>query len=190
MKSTLLKAGLLSTVLLFTGCGVSQPNFYAHMDEDKPTFRLGSVTALSSARTSQEEAACSIHMHLHAAARVTLEQGYYYFAIVDNRKDIGYENNMNGLALNTPDAYMKYCNPKLKEKDTGLEDDKCQYHHMGYDISNNWGGQVLMMKKRTYLFPTWDARKVMEEEGAKANTCIDWSKYPKASSIRDAQIKY
>ena len=94
------------------------------------------------------------------------------------------------MAINTSAAYIKYCNPKLSDKDTGLEDDKCQYHPMGYDISTKWGGQIMMLKERTYLFPTWDARKVMREEGAKANACIDWSKYKEASSIRDSQIAY
>jgi len=193
MKHILLKAVVLSGVLLVTGCGFKQPNLNVHLEDDRPAFRLESGDARADTKrytTAEEQAACSIHFHLYSAARVTLDQGYKYFAIVDNRKDIAYESNLNGLAINTSEAYMRYCNPELSEKDTGLEDDKCQFHYLGRDISKKWGGQVLMLKKRTYLFPTWDAQKVMREEGAKANVCIDWSKYSNATSVSDAKIKY
>jgi hypothetical protein len=178
-----------SGAFLLTACGFNQPNFFVH-DKKETSFRLGSVTAQTSNLSDEEKAACSIHMYLHSAAKITLKEGFNYFAIVDNRGDIAYESNMKGMAINTSAAYIEYCNPNLNNNGTGLEDDKCQYHPMGYDISSKWGGQIYMLKERTYLFPTWDARKVMREEGAKANACIDWSKYSKASSLRDAKIVY
>lgn len=193
MRKMLCRTGMLMGSLLMTGCGFKQPNLNVHLEDDRPAFRLESGDARADTKhypTAEEQAACSIHFHLYSAARVTLDQGYNYFAIIDNRQVEGYENNLKGLAVNTSDAYMRYCNPALYEKDTGLEDNKCQFRHMGRDISKKWGGQVLMLKKRTYLFPTWDAKKVMREEGAKANACIDWSKYSNASSVKDAKIKY
>ncbi len=190
MKRTVINIGLLGSMLLFTGCGFKQPSILPHMDKETPSFRLESGIALTKGKSAEEEAACSIHLYLHSAARVTLENGYNYFAIKDNSRNVGYESNLNGLAINSSEAYMRYCNPALKNSDTGLEDDKCQFHYLGYDISKKWGGQILMMKQRTYLFPTWDAKKVMREEGEKANACIDWSQYSEANSIRDAKIKY
>lgn len=191
MKMNILKVSLLlGSMFFFEGCGFTNPSIYPYMDKESTVFRLVEPAVFSKGNSSEEEAACSIRYYLYSAARVTLDKGYNYFAVVDNTSGSGYENNLNGLALNTTDAYMRYCNPALSNSDTGLEDDKCQYHPMGYDISKKWGGKIMMLKEKTYLFPTWDARKVLREEEVKVNQCIDWSKYSKASSLRDSEIKY
>lgn len=194
MRNILLIASLAVVSMTFSGCsGNSQPNFGVNHESDKPVFRIQKVTAKvdSSKRgTNEEQLECSRHLFLYGAAKETLTKGYGYFAIVDNRPDTKYDNNMQGLAINTSDAWEHYCNPKLFNKDSGLEDDKCQYHHMGYDIANGMGGQVMMLKERTYLFPTWDANKVLREEGAKANACVDWSQYKDASSVSQSKFIY
>jgi hypothetical protein len=191
MRINILKTFLfMGSMFFFEGCGFSQPTIDAHLEKDSTVFRLEATRAFSKESSNEHEADCSIRYYLYSAARVSLDKGYSYFAVVNNGASYGYENNLNGLALNSTEAYMRYCNPALSNSDTGLEDDKCQYHPMGYDISKRWGGKIMMLKEKTYLFPTWDARKVMREEEARVNQCIDWSKYSKANSLRDSKIIY
>lgn len=194
MKKILLATALAVTSIAFSGCsGSAQPKIYVNHESDKPVFKIQKLTAkvdTSKRDTNEKQLECSRHLYLYGAARETLAKGYKYFAVVDNTHASRYDNNMQGLAINTSEAWERYCNPRLFNPDSGLEDDKCQYHPLGYDISKGMSGHVMMLKERTYLFPTWDANKVLREEGAKANACMDWSQYKDASSVSQSKFIY
>lgn len=196
MKKTtyLIVAGLAT--LLLSGCGVNQPGLTIDKDPQKPTFRVQKTAPApkvdkSKYDTDEKHASCTRHLILYGAAKETLASGYTRFALIDNGSyGNQYDNNMQGLAINNYEAWERYCNPKRFNPDSGLEDDKCQYHKLLGSITPEMGGEFLMLQRPTYLFPTWDARRVMAEHKAAVNECIDWSQYSDASSVEDVVFRH
>lgn len=192
MRKTIAVLGSIAAALAVTGCGGAQPTvsvtkkegqqlkFDIVRPEPKKAF-AGSDKAWSS---------CSMHTYIYLAARETLRNGYRYFALADPGYGWKYDNNMMGFPIVSSEAYDRYCNPAYKEPGTGLEDDKCVDHALGSSISTFYKGHIVMLKKPTYLFPTWDAAETLKKEEPKVNACIDWSAYKNASSAKDIKVEY
>ena len=184
------------TALLLSGCGVNQPRVAIDRNTDESTFRIHETFPAPEVDkrkydTDEKHSTCTRHFILYGAAKETLANGYKRFALADDGwHGNQYDNNMQGLAINTYDAWDRYCNPGLYDPDTGLEDDKCQFHKLLGSITPGMGGKFLMLREPTYLFPTWDAEKVLEQERVAVNECIDWSQYSEASSVDDIEFKY
>ena len=182
--------GLVSVGFFLAGCGGAQPqaNLY---DRDGGIYIDGVLYSYADKFSSSNELKnkCSMHTYLYLAARETLQRGYKYFALSDPGYGFKYDNNIMGFPIVSSDAYERYCNPALREPDTGLEDDKCQGHHLGSGIATYYKGHIKMFKKPNYLFPTWDAAETLRKEEPKVNECIDWSKYDNASSAKDILLK-
>lgn len=184
---------VLGASVLMVGCsGGGQPTFVADK-EDNSIIRFQSVKPemikkYEKSRESENE--CSMHTYLYLAARETVANGNNYFVLADPGYGAKYDNNMMGFPITDSDALERYCNPALRSPNTGLEDDKCLARHMGDGIEIYYRGKIAMLKEKTHLFPTWDARETMAKEGAKANACIDWSKYKNAKSVKDIKVEY
>lgn len=179
---------------LFAGCGSSSGPIYPMMstyDADnkenafgsfafgqlfmKPEYNKDAPTALE----------CTRNAFLYVAARESLKRGYPYFVIADNNSNLsGMDNNLLGIPTVNYQAWSNYCNPEYRFKKTGLENFKCQFRKPFKDIPNRIDSYVVMYKQKNYLFPTWDAKKTMQEAKVKANECIDFSKYgPEVKSV-------
>ncbi len=186
-------ASIASVVFLMVGCSSGgQPSFPASKKSDG-TVKLQAVRPEMKASSKVSNEAmnkCSMHTYLYLAARETLASGNNYFVLADPGHGWKYDNNMMGFPVTDSDALERYCNPELRSPDTGLENDKCLNRHMGNPIKTQYSGHIAMLKEQTYLFPTWNARETMQKEGAKANACIDWSKYENASSAKDIKVSY
>ena len=186
-------ASIASVAFLMIGCSSGgQPSFPASKKSDG-TVKLQAVRPemVASSKVSKEAMnKCSMHTYLYLAARETLASGNNYFVLADPGHGWKYDNNMMGFPITDSDALERYCNPELRSPDTGLENDKCLNRHMGNPIKTQYSGHIAMLKEQTYLFPTWNARETMQKEGAKANACIDWSKYKEASSVKDIKVSY
>lgn len=180
-----------ATSLLFTGCGGSQPTVNLHKKEIN-RFYLEPVAPKKNeafSKSPEKKHECAMHTYLYLAARETLKRGYRYFIVDDPGYGFKYDNNMMGFPITSGEAYDRYCNPANKEPDTGLEDDKCMDRGMFDPIASHYRGHIRMFKQRNYLFPTWDAEKILKEEEPKVNACIDWSAYDNASSAKDIKVE-
>lgn len=193
MKRLIGIVSIVGASVLMVGCSSGgQPIFVANKNSDG-TVKLQAVRPEMVGRSKVSEEAenkCSMHTYLYLVARETVESGNNYFVLADPGHGAKYDNNMMGFPITDSDALERYCNPALRSPNTGLEDDKCLYHAMGYDISTQYTGYFVKLKEKTHLFPTWDARETMTKEGAKANACIDWSKYKNAKSVKDIKVEY
>jgi len=186
-------ASIASVAFLMIGCSGNQPTYKATKKDNGVVKLHGGIggNMVSSSKVSNEAMSkCSMHTYLYLAARETLANGKNYFVLADSGHGWKYDNNMMGFPITDSDALERYCNPEFRSPDTGLENDKCMYHHLGSSMSPSFLGHIAMLDGPTYLFPTWNARETMQKEGAKANACIDWSKYKNASSVEDIKVSY
>lgn len=186
MKKTILYS-IIALIIgaLFIGCGSSggYPVLWKTNKLEKENsftsywFNINHVKPEYKEETAKLE--CTRNAFLYVTSRETLKRGYLYFVIADNSDLGGYDNNLLGIPTVNYNAWSNYCNPEYRFKKTGLEGNKCQFKYLGYDMPNRIDSTVIMYKQKNYLFPTWDAKKTMEEARIKYSQCVDYSKYDK-----------
>lgn len=134
---------------------------------------------------------CTRNAFLYLASRESLKRGYAYFAVADGPgKSKTFDNNMLGLPTVTNEAYNNYCNPQYNFRKSGLEHDKCEWRKTVFPLqmSTMTNTRIQLFKEKSYMFPTWDAKKTMEETRAKANACIDWTSTDWAGYRSDSPV--